>query len=225
MSGLDREASLVKRLKARDEQAVLDLFNQYGHLVYVTIQRVVGDAGVAEDILQDSFIKLWRNIDSYDLERNGRLRVWATNIARNLAIDYLRKQQIATQPQPQVTRQGEQTHLNARMKDQNGQRYEIYWTTEAAKHVLENYVKDSNGGVHQGIDHTLISKLLKTARFVVALHEDPRPLYHICLTGYKGKVYETYVYLVPELDHRPPRCVIVSSYVSNKQHYRDLFNN
>jgi RNA polymerase sigma factor (sigma-70 family) len=224
MPSLNQEADLVARLRTRENKALSDFYNEYGGLMYLAIHRVIKNEEAASDILQESMVKCLYTIDSYNPASNGRLRVWASNISRNLAIDYLRGRQTTKETQPAPVTAGP-THLNTRMKDQNGQRYEIYWTTEAAKHVLDNYIKDLGGGVHQDIDHTLVAKLLKTARYVVAFPDDPRPLYHVCLTGYRGKVYETYVYLVPELDHRPPRCVIVSSYVNNKQHYRDLFNN
>ena len=106
-----------------------------------------------------------------------------------------------------------------------GQRYEIYWTSNAAKHVLDNYVADLVSGPHHGLDHCEISQLLRRARFVVAgsEFEDARPYYHLFITGRKSQVFETYVYLVPELDGKPRRCVVVSSYKSNKQQYRSLF--
>lgn len=113
-------------------------------------------------------------------------------------------------------------HLNTTITHE-GRQYEVYWTTAGARHVLENYVADQPSGPHYGLDHTNIVKLLKRARYIVPLLDDPRPFLHVCLTGYRSKVYETYVYLVPELDNRPPRCVIVTSYASNKQKYRELF--
>lgn len=113
-------------------------------------------------------------------------------------------------------------HLNTYITHES-RRYEIYWTTQAAQHVLDSYVADMTGGVHQGINHRTVAQLLRRARYIVALLEDVRPHFYVCLTGRAGKVYETYVYLVPELDQRPPRCVVVSCYASNKQAYRDLF--
>ena len=113
-------------------------------------------------------------------------------------------------------------HLNTYLTHQS-QRFEIYWTTQAAQHVLENYLTDQSGGVHQGIDHRMVSQLLQRARYVIRVTSDPRPYYHVCLTGRAGQVYETYVYLVPELDARPARCVVVTCYRSNKQIYRQLF--
>ena len=113
-------------------------------------------------------------------------------------------------------------HLNTYVTHEE-QRYEIYWTTSAATHILKNYVRDQSGGVHHGLDPTIISQLLRRARFIVPLLDDKRPHLHVCLTGRAGKVYETYAYLVPELDHRPPRCVVLTCYRSNKQQYRELF--
>lgn len=43
-------------------------------------------------------------------------------------------------------------HLNTYLTHE-GTRYEIYWTSQYAQHVLENYVADANGGLHLGIDH------------------------------------------------------------------------
>jgi hypothetical protein len=114
-------------------------------------------------------------------------------------------------------------HLNTYITHE-GQRYEIYWTTPAAAHVMRNYISDQFSGVHKDIDHGAVSQLLRRARFIVPLPEDPRPHLHVCLTGRAEKVYETYVYLVPELDHRPARCVVMTCYMTNKQQYRQLFD-
>ena len=113
-------------------------------------------------------------------------------------------------------------HLNTYVTHE-GQRFEIYWTTDAATHILKNYVRDQRSGVHHGLDPSMISQLLRRARFIVPLPDDKRPHLHVCLTGRAGKVYETYAYLVPELDNRPPRCVVLTCYLSNKQQYRQLF--
>jgi hypothetical protein len=104
-----------------------------------------------------------------------------------------------------------------------GQRYEIYWTTQAAQHILENYVADQISGVHQGLDHRTVSQLLRRARYTVQVLNTARSDYYVFLTGRNRQVYETYVYLMPELTGQPPRCVVVTCYRSNKQAYRELF--
>ena len=116
------------------------------------------------------------------------------------------------------------SHSNTYIKYE-GERYEIYWTSNAAKHVLDNYVTDLVNGPHHGLDHCEISQLLRRARYVIPgpVFQDARPYIHAFLTGRKSQVFETYVYLVPELDGTPRRCVVVSSYKSNKSQYRSLF--
>jgi len=113
-------------------------------------------------------------------------------------------------------------HLNTYLTYEQ-RRYEIYWTTQAAQHVLKNYLADLTGGAHQGLDHRSVSQLLRRTRFIVAVPDDSRPDLYVCLTGRGGQVYETYVYLVTEPAERPPRCVVVTCYRSNKQAYRSLF--
>lgn len=114
-------------------------------------------------------------------------------------------------------------HLNTYLTHE-GTRYEIYWTTQAAQHILENYVADQTGGVHQGLDHRTVAQLLRRARYILPMRNDARIDLYVCLTGRTGQVYETYVYLVSEPADHPPRCVVVSCYRSNKQAYRELFS-
>ena len=62
-------------------------------------------------------------------------------------------------------------HLNTYVTHEE-QRYEIYWTTSAATHILKNYVRDQSGGVHHGLDPAIISQLLRRTRFIVPLLDD-----------------------------------------------------
>lgn len=83
------EEELVKRLLARDERAFGILYEKYGSALLATIKRLVRDEVVAQDILQESLLKVWLNIASYDADR-GRLFTWMARICSNLAIDFLR---------------------------------------------------------------------------------------------------------------------------------------
>jgi len=104
-----------------------------------------------------------------------------------------------------------------------GTRYEIFWATQYATHVLENFVADRNAGVHKGIDHKLAAQIARKSTYILLEEVKPEPYLHVFLAKLQGKVYETYAYLVPELDGKPPRCVIKTCFVSNKQQYRELF--
>ncbi len=76
-------------LKNRDEMGLRLLYDHYSSALYGVILRIVIDRETAEDVLQESFIKIWNNSESYDAEK-GRLYTWLLNIARNTAIDKTR---------------------------------------------------------------------------------------------------------------------------------------
>jgi RNA polymerase sigma-70 factor, ECF subfamily len=77
-------------IRSGDESAMAALYDRYSSLVYSVALRVLGDTGVAEDILQEVFMQLWRNPGRFDASR-GNLAPWLAVIARNRAIDSLRK--------------------------------------------------------------------------------------------------------------------------------------
>ena len=83
------EPELIKTLKDRNEQSFSYLYNQYSGALYSIILQIVPDQGLANDVLQEAFINIWRKIDSYD-QTKGRLFTWMLNIVRNLAIDTIR---------------------------------------------------------------------------------------------------------------------------------------
>lgn len=83
------EPELVEMLKARDEQSFSYLYNNYSASLYSIILQIIPNQDLANDILQEVFINIWRKIDSYDPSK-GRLFTWMLNISRNAAIDYLR---------------------------------------------------------------------------------------------------------------------------------------
>jgi RNA polymerase sigma factor (sigma-70 family) len=83
------EEVLLEKLKQRDQQAFQWLYDQYSAALFGVILKVVREEEQARDVLQDSFVKIWRNLDSYDPNK-GRLFTWLLNVARNAAIDALR---------------------------------------------------------------------------------------------------------------------------------------
>jgi RNA polymerase sigma-70 factor (ECF subfamily) len=81
----------IKRLKAKEPKAFEQLYDRYAPPLYGLIISVVKDQQLAEGALQDTFIKIWRNIDMWD-NNKSQLFTWMFSIARNTAIDYVRKQ-------------------------------------------------------------------------------------------------------------------------------------
>ena len=85
----DTDPDLAARLKRRDPQAMAELYDRYGRLAYSLILRIVRDAGLAEDLVQETFLRVWNRAQAFD-EQRGALGPWLLAVARNRAIDYLR---------------------------------------------------------------------------------------------------------------------------------------
>ena len=83
------EEELVLLLQSRDQQAFSYLYDNYAEALNGIIYRIVENRELAEDILQEAFVKIWNNFSNYDTAK-GRLFTWMLNIARNLTIDTLR---------------------------------------------------------------------------------------------------------------------------------------
>jgi RNA polymerase sigma factor (sigma-70 family) len=83
------EAELVMLLKQRHQSAFNYLYDNYSGALFTVVLNIISEREQASDALQEVFIKIWRQIDSYD-ETKGRLFTWMINIARNASIDILR---------------------------------------------------------------------------------------------------------------------------------------
>lgn len=84
-----QDQQLITRLQAQDRNAIGQLYDAYGGALFGVVLRIVQQRELAEQVLQDTFLKAWRNGASYD-ESKGRLFTWLLNIARNTAIDATR---------------------------------------------------------------------------------------------------------------------------------------
>ena len=83
------EQELTTALKAKDDQAFSYLYDHYSGSLYSIILQIVKSPEIANDILQEVFVSIWRKIESYDPIK-GRLFTWMLNISRNASIDMLR---------------------------------------------------------------------------------------------------------------------------------------
>ena len=83
---------LVCMLKQRTRESFAELYDKYSPALYGIICKIINDATAAEDVLQEAFVKIWKNIDNYT-EEKGSLFTWVLSIARHTAIDYLRSKQ------------------------------------------------------------------------------------------------------------------------------------
>jgi len=86
---LPNEQELAQKLRDGDSQALERLYDAYGPLVYRLVLRIVQDHHAAEDIVQETFIRLWERAQSID-ENATAIGPWIATIGRNRALDYLR---------------------------------------------------------------------------------------------------------------------------------------
>ncbi|SDB23179.1 RNA polymerase sigma-70 factor, ECF subfamily [Flavobacteriaceae bacterium MAR_2010_188] len=80
---------IVTDFKQKDEKAFETLYNMYKDSIHGVIYNIVRDVDIAEEIMQDVFIKAWNKSDMYSADK-GRFFTWILNIARNAAIDNTR---------------------------------------------------------------------------------------------------------------------------------------
>lgn len=82
---------LMRRIADRDQQALMALYQQYGRAVFSLAYRILGNSTLAEEVTQDTFLKVWHQTTRWDSEK-GKLRNWLLTIAQFTAIDRLRKE-------------------------------------------------------------------------------------------------------------------------------------
>jgi RNA polymerase sigma factor (sigma-70 family) len=90
------EEELVLALGNREKGAIEVLYDMYSASLFGVISRIVIDTPTAEDVLQETFVKIWNSFSSYSADK-GRLFTWMVNIARNLAIDKIRSKDFKNQ--------------------------------------------------------------------------------------------------------------------------------
>lgn len=87
---MSSDDSLIVQMRAREHKAMTEIFDRYSNLVFSVALRVLKDAGLAEDVMQEIFFQLWKNPDRFAPSK-GSLAAWLAVVARNRAIDLLRQ--------------------------------------------------------------------------------------------------------------------------------------
>ena len=80
---------LILLIREKDQKAFSYLYDNYSQALFGVINNIIKDQEESEDVIQNTFLKIWNNFASYD-ESKGRLYTWMLNIARNMAIDSTR---------------------------------------------------------------------------------------------------------------------------------------
>ena len=96
MAGEPDDAELLRAAARRDPAALMALYDRYGRLAFGLAYRVLGDAGIAEEAVQDAFMLVWRRADTFDPGRGSGVRAWLLTIVHHKAIDLRRRHARAT---------------------------------------------------------------------------------------------------------------------------------
>ncbi|XOV66648.1 MAG: RNA polymerase sigma factor [Fluviicola sp.] len=82
---------LISEMQDGSEAAFAQIYDRYSASLYGVINKIVGEESVAQDVLQDCFVTIWKKAPSFNSEK-GSFFTWMLNICRNKSIDVLRKQ-------------------------------------------------------------------------------------------------------------------------------------
>jgi RNA polymerase sigma-70 factor (ECF subfamily) len=91
------DEDLVGLVAGGDERALSELYDRYSRPVYATGVRLLGDAQLAEELVQDAFTSVWRSAGSFDPDR-ASFATWLYRIARNRATDLDRRRRVRPRP-------------------------------------------------------------------------------------------------------------------------------
>lgn len=152
------DAQIVIRLKNRDKSALSELYDSYAAAFYGQALRILESEPLAQEAIQDTFLKIWNNIEQYD-DGKGKLFTWMYRIARNEAIDKKRSKEI---------RKGSKT---ISLEDNVSINEEDHSTADrvddiGVKNLLDLLDDDSKGFLDlvyfQGYTHAEVAELLQT---------------------------------------------------------------
>ena len=93
------DVALLRRIASDDDQALRVFYQRYSGLVYSLAYSILSDTTRAEEVLQETFIRVWRAAITFDPAR-GRPEAWVVTIARNLAFSALRRSRALPQTEP-----------------------------------------------------------------------------------------------------------------------------
>jgi len=90
MDGYMTDQRLLRRFRTGDAEAVRQLYGRYGRAVFTVAYRSLGDRGLAEEVVQQTFLQAWRAADRFDPEKDPG--PWLYAIARRAAVDAYRRE-------------------------------------------------------------------------------------------------------------------------------------
>jgi RNA polymerase sigma factor (sigma-70 family) len=134
------EDSLVAALRNHDNNAYQHLYLHYRGALYSIVSQFINDADIANDVLQDVFLAVYKNIDKYD-ESKGRLFTWLHTLTRNTTINTTRSKNFKSQQKNETLTDFVSSLDSTNNSQQNiniiGLRKQVHLLREDYKNVLE----------------------------------------------------------------------------------------
>ena len=149
--------SLVE--EAKDTHAFATLYDRHSRAAYSLAYRMMGERQAAEDLTQESFLKLWRAAGSYRSER-GSVRTWLLSIVHNQGIDQLRSIASRRRTQQKVELSAPTSEASEAFLEswRNSQREQV---REAMKALPKEQLKVLELAYYSGYTHVEIAELLE----------------------------------------------------------------
>lgn len=91
-----QDSEIIRNILNKDKNALYLIYDKYSGALFGIILRICRNQALAEDVLQETFVKIWENIGSYNADK-GRFYTWAYRIAKNTALNAVRKSDILIQ--------------------------------------------------------------------------------------------------------------------------------
>jgi len=91
-----QDSEIIRNILNKDKNALYLIYDKYSGALFGVILRICRNQALAEDVLQETFVKIWENIGSYNADK-GRFYTWAYRIAKNTALNAVRKSDILIQ--------------------------------------------------------------------------------------------------------------------------------
>lgn len=154
------EGPLIRRLKRHDADAMSELYDRFGKVAFAVIVRIVRDRSIAEDLVQETFLKVWNRVAGFDDER-GALGRWVLAIARNRAIDYLRSADAKASQNACDLEKLERPHLFANIEAEYVTRDQLRIIRDAFQKLSENQRRVLELAYFEGLSQTEISAHLQ----------------------------------------------------------------
>jgi RNA polymerase sigma-70 factor (ECF subfamily) len=152
------DIELMRRLAARDQQALMALYQQHGKAVYSLAYRILQNSTLAEEATQDVFFKVWRQTTQWDPNK-GKLKNWLLAITQFTAIDRLRQERRQPTLHPDPIEDTDESMLKLSSND-------ALWLEGTALRLLLTQLPEEQARLidlafYQGMTHTEIADATK----------------------------------------------------------------